>query len=143
MLSNQRNHFQQTHLYSLVPASNACTRKLGCLNSSSSRSYLDVRHVGIKKRFFFLWLGIGTARHRRRSHSTQCLCDAKHDEVDSLQLSRRKSRENKCHNRQESVVDLVEGVRLKGGIFQASRSETNRDVFVTVAHLSNKTFFVS
>lgn len=97
----------------------------------------------LKKRFFFLWLGIGTARHRRRSHSTQCLCDAKHDEVDSLQLSRRKSRENKCHNRQESVVDLVEGVRLKGGIFQASRSETSRDVFVTVAHLSNKTFFVS
>ncbi|KAL7907043.1 hypothetical protein GGI35DRAFT_102452 [Trichoderma velutinum] len=48
--------FQQTHLYSLVPASNACTRKLGCLNSSSSRSYLDVRHVGIKKRFFFGWV---------------------------------------------------------------------------------------
>jgi hypothetical protein len=83
-------------------------------NSSSSRSYLDVRHGGIKKSFFSL--GIGTARHRRRSHSTQCLCDAKHDEVDSLQLSRRKSRENKCHNRQESVVDLVEGVHLKGDI---------------------------
>lgn len=62
--------------------------------------------------------------------------------MDSLQLSRRKSRENKCHNRQESVVDLVEGVQLKGGgEVQALRSETSRGVFVTVAHLSNKTFF--
>lgn len=85
------------------------------LDSLSSRSYLDVRHGGINKILFFS-LGIGTARHRRRSRSTQCQCDAKHDEVDSQQLSRRKSRENKCHNRQESVVGLVERVYSKGDI---------------------------
>lgn len=63
--------FQQTHCYSHLKPLPLHIQEAGMLNSLSSRSYLDVRHGGINKILFFS-LGIGTARHRRRSHSTQC-----------------------------------------------------------------------
>lgn len=119
--------FQQTHCYSHLKPPPCIYKKLGC-SIRCRHGRIWTSDMGVLIRFFFS-LGIGTARHRRRSHSTQFQCDAKHDEVDSQQLSRHKSRENKCHNRQELVVGLVERVYSRGGKFQPLRSETNHKTF--------------
>lgn len=80
--------FQQTHCYSHLKPPPCIYKKLGC-SIRCRHGRIWTSDMGVLIRFFFS-LGIGTARHRRRSHSTQCQCDAKHDEVDSQQLSRRK-----------------------------------------------------